>query len=249
MARACIFCGAKADTKEHIFPDWINRLITTADFEGIAFTIDRGEITEQRTHRATRAAGMKARIVCRACNNGWMSDLEADAEKLLTPLMLGSQTTLTTEQQLFAAFWAVKTSMVGETIQYHDDRFSQEDRDIVREQQRPPLRARVSIAAYDMSEPVATRYSRGLGKVLRNGTPFIDFYSHTIQVLHLVFSVRGTDSLPSADNRSLETLAEPRYMEIPVFPPVEKCVWPPGLVMDERTIREYSGANNLEIPK
>jgi hypothetical protein len=246
--RTCIFCGAKADSKEHIFPDWINQLILTTDFEGMAFTIERGKLIEQRTHRACKAAHVSARIVCGDCNHGWMSNLEGAARPLLGPLMVGEQTRLTTEQQLLAAHWAVKTAMVGEAIQYHRNSFSQEDRDIVRGQGRPPLRARVSIAAYAMDEPFATQYSRGLGKVLRNGTPFLDFYSHTIQVLHLVFSVRGTDTFAAADNRVLETIAEPRYMEIPLFPSVERCAWPPNLVMDHASLLEYSGAHNLELP-
>lgn len=247
--RLCIFCGARADSKEHIFPDWINRLILTDEFEGMAFTIERGELVERRTHRTNQAAGDRARIVCRRCNNGWLSDLEGKAQELLSPLMLGEPTTLNAGQQLLAAEWAAKTAMVGETIQYAGNSFSQEDRDLMREQHRPPLRARVSIAAYAMDEPVATRYARGLGKVVRNGTPIMDFHSHTIQVMHLVLSVRGTDTFAAADNRALETIAEPRYFEIPLFPPVERCDWPPNFVMDHATLLEYSGAQNLEIPQ
>ena len=85
------------------------------------------------------------------------------------------------------------------------------------------------------------------GKYCAAEPPFMDIYTHTIQVLYLVLSVRGTTTFAAADNRSLEAIAEPRYMEIPIFPPVERCNWPPKLVMDDATIMEYSGAGNIEI--
>ena len=93
--------------------------------------------------------------------------------------------------------------MVGETIQYERNSLSQEDRDLMRQEQRPPLRAHVSVAAYALGTDNATRYMRGLGEVRSDGTPFMELYVHTIQVLHLVFSVRGTDTFPAADRTPL----------------------------------------------
>jgi hypothetical protein len=77
--------------------------------------------------------------------------------------------------------------------------------------------------------------------------PAVDvLYVHTIQVLQLVFSIRGTDTFPATANQSLSDIAQPRYFEIPIFPPVERCVWPPVHTMDNDTLMEYSGANNLD---
>ncbi len=244
-ARRCIFCGAKANSYEHIFPDWINRVIVNTKLDAEAFAIADGKVEESRRYVAKKAANLKAKIVCSACNEGWMSDLETAIAPLLTPLIVGQETTLDQPQELLVATWAVKTAMVGETIMYRQARFSQEERNLVREQRQPPLRARVSIAAYSMQQPVATRYTRGLGGVNRNGTPFMDLYVHTIQIAHVIFSVRGTTTFPASDNRSLESIAEPRYFEIPVFPPVETCRWPPRFVMDEQAFMEYTGANNV----
>lgn len=109
-----------------------------------------------------------------------------------------------------------------------------------------PVRARVSIAAYSLDEPNATRYTRGLGRVEHKGQPFMDLYVHTIQVLQLVFSIRGTDTFPATANQSPSEIAQPRYFEIPIFPPVETCIWPPAHTMDNDTLMEYSGANNLD---
>jgi hypothetical protein len=40
--------------------------------------------------------------------------------------------------------------------------------------------------------------------------------------------------------------ARARLPEIPIFPPVEKCIWPPAHTMDNDAFMEYSGANNLD---
>lgn len=245
-ARRCIFCGAKADSYEHVFPDWINRVIVNDKLDAEFFSVADGKIEEARSYTAGKAAGLRARIVCGPCNRGWMAQLEQAASSLLRPLILGQETTLDQPQQLLAAQWAAKTAMVGESIMYREAKFSQEDRDLVREQGHPPLRARVSIAAYSLEQPVATRYTRGLGGINRNGAPLMDLYVHTIQVAHLVLSVRGTTTLPASDNRSLESIAEPRYYEVPVFPPVDACHWPPRFVMDEKTFIEYTGGHNLD---
>jgi hypothetical protein len=243
--RTCIFCGATADSREHIFADWINELIAATEFDALTVDIEDGQIARSRSYPTKQAAGQRAKIVCEACNHGWMSKLEGEAKPVLSPLILGHASTLDMVQQILAATWAVKTAMVGETIQYSRNAFSQDDRDIMLQEQRPPLRAHVAVAAYALDAPNATRYMRGLGEVRRDGTPLTDLYTHTIQVAHLVLSIRGVTTLPASDNRSLESIAEPRHYEIPVFPPAEVCRWPPGFVMDEKALIEYSGGNNL----
>ena len=135
--------------------------------------------------------------------------------------------------------------MVAESVQYGENSFTQEERELIRDG-HIPIRPRVSLAAYDMSEPNATRYTRGQGIVNRNGEFFADFYTHSIQIGHLVLSVRGTPTFKATDNKSLDAVARPRFIEIPVWPPVEACEWPPNRVLTEREFIEYSGGNNLE---
>jgi hypothetical protein len=244
-ARRCIFCGAKADSYEHVFPDWINRVIVNDEIDSEFFSVADGKVEDARNYKTNKAAGLRAKIVCQRCNHGWMAQLEEAAGALLHPLIVGQETTLDQAEQLLAAQWAAKTAMVGETVMYRHAKFSQDDRNLVREHGHPPLRAHIAIAAYSMEQAVATRYTRGLGGVRRDGAPLMDLYVHTIQIAHLVFSIRGTTTLPASDNRSLERIAEPRYYEISVFPPVETCRWPPRFVMDEKAFIEYTGGNNI----
>lgn len=212
------------------------------------FLVLSGEVTEQRHYRATKVASQTARVVCGPCNNGWMSRLESEAKPALGPMIVNRKTSLKVPQQLTVARWAIKTAMVAESVHYGDSSFDQDERDLIRDG-HIPIRPRVSLAAYNMSEPNATRYTRGLGIVNRGGEFFAEFYTHTIQIGHLVLSVRGTPTFDAADNRSLGTLAQPRFMEIPLWPPVEVCQWPPNHVMTEQDFIQYSGGHNLEPSK
>jgi hypothetical protein len=240
--RSCIFCGRRADTKEHLFPDWVNRLVAETSFRGVSLVVTN-EGMKRRRYDTDQAAHLAARIVCHRCNHGWMSDLEKEAGALLKPMAIGDPTRLTTPEQLVIAQWAAKTAMVGEWImEYRPLVFSQEDREVVRTERRPPIRARVCLAAYSREIPTATRFCRTGLTVQDNNVPLMDVYIHTIQILHVILQVRGTHSFPVADNRSLERIAEPRDIEIPLFPPVVRCDWPPPVVLDGEAFHRYTAA-------
>src|ERR1700730_13572483 len=130
-SRTCIFCGERADTKEHLFPDWVNRLIEETSFQG-QFLEMTAQGIERRRYDSNQAAHLEARIVSHRCNHHWMSDLETAASELIGPLATGYANMLGTADQLLVAQWAAKTAMVGEWIIGSKPlAFSQEDREIV----------------------------------------------------------------------------------------------------------------------
>ena len=81
--RECAFCFATQGlTKEHIISDWVNGL-----FPGRSeVNYQDGKGRAEKWH--ADKIDWKARVVCRDCNNGWMSDLESTlAKPSLTPLI------------------------------------------------------------------------------------------------------------------------------------------------------------------
>ncbi len=58
------------------------------------------------------ADDFKIRCVCRVCNNGWMSELEANIKPLLALLSGDVSVEMDVEQQLRLTIWAAKTAMV-----------------------------------------------------------------------------------------------------------------------------------------
>jgi len=66
--------------------------------------------------RQGHASTTKVRVVCRPCNNGWMSRLESDAKPALTSLLDGTPITLNLSQQAIVTHWVVMKLMVSEWI-------------------------------------------------------------------------------------------------------------------------------------
>lgn len=123
----CDFCGkAGPGSWEHVWARWLH------DLPGAQFLLDayRGErmprlqerlelspdgtyqiVAEQQGRWSTILPHVKV-IVCEECNNGWMSQLEADVKELLGPYLF-SGSVVSLDQQALAriAAWATKTWM------------------------------------------------------------------------------------------------------------------------------------------
>lgn len=67
----CIFCGKQEKlTKEHVFPNWLSNLYKNNDLVINEF------VGDTNLKWLSKIFQHKARVVCKDCNNGWMSDLE-----------------------------------------------------------------------------------------------------------------------------------------------------------------------------
>lgn len=92
--RACIFCQEIGPlTKEHVWPAWMKRYLPT---DRIVRRVD----THARygtngfvrlTPRSGDYSSMKLKVVCAACNNGWMSDMQTSAMPAVRELLGGGQ--------------------------------------------------------------------------------------------------------------------------------------------------------------
>jgi hypothetical protein len=112
-----------------------------------------GKILPVRTHVKSLAGDFrsrKLRVVCQACNNGWMSDVQNKAKPILIPFLTGEWPQLTYAQQVVLATWAIVFNMVYERGGPPENyAISQEDRDHVRNHQTPPSNWHVAIASLD----------------------------------------------------------------------------------------------------
>lgn len=109
MKRTCIFCGSDKElTREHVFPNWLSALFDKK-LQGI------NEVRGDNLSRTWQSSLFQDKIksVCKACNNGWMSDIESDVKSILTKLAFTYNAhTLTSEEQRKLALWAQKTTLV-----------------------------------------------------------------------------------------------------------------------------------------
>jgi hypothetical protein len=121
----CIFCGGASGatiSKEHIFPDWLRELFPRSPHHththGITSWVGlrAGSPITTRRQRQGQVTGRRVRIVCKKCNNEWLSDLEGRTKPLILDLLRGGHDGLSPEEQNLLATWAAKTCMTAEFL-------------------------------------------------------------------------------------------------------------------------------------
>lgn len=139
---------------EHIWGQWLSTYVRSgtnkhhlqATTIGQPGTLHVRE-TKLRTGDPLRS---KLKIVCKACNSGWMSGLQDAAKKILIPLIEGRRTGLAETAQTTIAAWCTMATMTGDYLS-HDATavgISQKERDWFRDHKAPPENWRIWIGHY-----------------------------------------------------------------------------------------------------
>ena len=101
VSRACAFCGRAADSREHLFPDWLRKVLPSE--EQMLHFRQIGKDGATRHEWSSRPFVDKVRFVCSRCNSVWMSLLEQRAQPLLRPPITRTPCAFTTPQQIVLA--------------------------------------------------------------------------------------------------------------------------------------------------
>lgn len=114
----CIFCGTdlgagrlelpSSRTGEHLFADWVR---SRSKFDRLhMFMADENGANEQR---APPLGNLEVKVVCKDCNNGWMSQLETAVAPVMLRLFDGTRVDrLADQERETIARWAGKTAIV-----------------------------------------------------------------------------------------------------------------------------------------
>src|SRR5437870_12455660 len=116
--RLCLFCDARANTKEDAWPRWLISCIGE----------DRTAPTEYwntvyAPPQTWPGPKFTTKHICNGCNNGWMSKLENCVKPPMGGLINDLSFRLDAEQQRVLALWASKTAMVFEGAKQDKNRF------------------------------------------------------------------------------------------------------------------------------
>jgi hypothetical protein len=106
MAEACIFCDNKSGSREHLWPKWVHE---RKDFGPLKMKRGKAEKVIVPHPEIT------VKTVCGTCNNGWMSDLEAENIPLIGSMLQDIAIPLDEQQQRTVAAWSVKTAMMSDS--------------------------------------------------------------------------------------------------------------------------------------
>ena len=141
--RNCMFCDQTATSKEDALPLWLVRRFPTPRGVRIGFRRRGFPVADWEKARH----GITVRFVCRACNSGWMSQLESRAKPIIERLLDNPRVTLNTADQTTLAAWTVKSAMVFEALRGQPSWFyADEDRQSLRSTLAIPPRTRVWLA-------------------------------------------------------------------------------------------------------
>ena len=151
MPRECAFCSQPANSKEHVWPDWLRR---TEDIRAAlphVLAEQRGagapEVVRQYEDQPYK---MKTGYVCKTCNHGWMSDLEQDVEQIMGGMLAGRGRELGSGSQAALAAWAFKMAVVFDRVWDADAWVvPSEHAHALREHGEPPYGTRLWMASYD----------------------------------------------------------------------------------------------------
>lgn len=103
----CIFCGAKANSREHVIPAWIAKRLGVKEYLAPGDTVVAGGTPRKQP---VSFASYRARIFCSDCNTHF-KHLEDAVIPLLVPMAKGLTLSLDQTSQALLALWADKTAM------------------------------------------------------------------------------------------------------------------------------------------
>jgi hypothetical protein len=205
MSRVCAFCNEpKKLTREHVFPLWLSRGISARGSTSGYFTM----AYPGRESWRQGSLDWQVKQVCRDCNSGWMSGLEASAGPILLPMVGGLPRSLSQAEQSTASTWAVKTIMTADLLHAESIRaIPPQDRWTLFRLHEPPPGYMVWLSAMDTKERIGSVTGESItysNPVSPDGPPH-KVMCDTLRLGQLVLQVMSTtDPQGSIANNAVE---------------------------------------------
>ncbi len=217
MQPTCIFCDNESGSEEHLWPDWMHRLVKFApiNLQEADGPVIYGQDPEQ-----------KINTVCHRCNNEWMSRIEDKSKTRLESMLLNKPISIDPGGMKLLTEWAILRAMVFESIKPRNSNeqfFTREERTAFKEKQTIPDRTRVWVGALENSH--------------------IGYHGTDFTLLNSADGYRriGTGSVGTiyAGHIIMQTVTE--HIHPPHAVPPGPVIIPPSGPWDERLVEIYLG--------
>lgn len=116
MGRPCWVCGAPDSTKEHVWPEWLQKVISTALLDYRVGVSHDPTSWRQWTGAAFQHT---SRVLCDVCN-GTLGELEGKVAQLIPQMVNGESVRLGSVEQTLLAQWFYKTGLMVATTARHN---------------------------------------------------------------------------------------------------------------------------------
>ena len=246
----CVFCGRRGKlTGEHVLGDWLSR--TGLDLEPVPH--GAGPLNRLGRGLGVRAPfRQKVRDVCGDCNHGWMSHLEATAQRILTPFILGKPGQIEPNDQGAIAAWVEKTALTAMLVSSAEERDrgfgvpASEYRELhaLRDKPRPLPASQFWIGRYEGVRGWAVRVTPLATRV--DGLPEPDRpqgYAMAIVLGRLLLhGVRFT-------TQSLQVHVSTRLKLPQLCPSEARIAWPRGTALNDAGFLDFAGGKDFRSPE
>lgn len=187
----CVFCGGGPTTKDHVWPDWVGKLIR--DHTGV----DSYPTTVGDKEWVSPRIDFQVKRVCEPCNSGWMSRMERTVQPFLGTMILGdpSSATLSTIQQRRLAAWAVKLALMLDFAHEKNPIIPPSEYEMFYKRRRPHSGMTVWLTAYSGSHwgawahRTSLHHRRRAFKAVLPAPEHENLYILTFTVFRVVFQV------------------------------------------------------------
>jgi hypothetical protein len=259
MARAskyCIYCGDSPTTREHIWADWLAKFIPKTL---VNYTASQSLLNPDRTiEKKEKLWGGDPRsrqlqIVCRPCNNHWMSDLQTAAKPVLIPLITGKAINLTPPRQESLAAWCAMTTMCAEYFYPKTASVSVTDRRWFFKTHAAPNTFRIWIGDFDRKEwkphwghlslRISLTEHEGMQgwAIHPDGTPRPNTQTTMFVVGRLYIIVYSCPFPEILNSQAIAQRVDSRLSQI--WPPRHSLlIWPPTDTLTDRDADQLAGA-------
>jgi hypothetical protein len=239
-SNACVFCGDDESglTLEHVFSDWISDVL---EVRGKAGSNTRfSHEAKSPVQWGGRAFQWKVKVLCFACNNKWLGQVEGQVKSILGPMIVGQPTQLNVASQRLLSFWAVKTALMANHLQPLSEFVPKSHYERLYATGKPPRGTRVWIGHRTMpadtdADPLG---DLAFGHVTKLDDPYRDrgeeivgaisdghrMYRCTFGIGCVVFQVFGHD-MPF----DVDIVASPTSPLVQIWPAIPPFEFPNGL--------------------
>jgi hypothetical protein len=230
----CVFCGGTPLSKEHIWSDWLDKIIPRGSdrFERVVHITDKiGPILEVEIKKRQGAVHTKkAYKVCVQCNTTWMSRIVEAAKPSVKLLVTGQRAHLAPDEQQKVASWIALTAMMADSVAKTQHKLPAIDIAHMFNDRCPPARWYIGVGYYEKGDAVAFNHAPLFVNFRdsRTGNVSSAFTLHLITMIvgHLYVLVHciSPANHPLANNRPIRELAPHLH---PIWPTTPLLPFPP----------------------
>jgi hypothetical protein len=250
--RECIFCGASGLSKEHVFSDWLSKVLpSTGKHTQVRTGYKLGDEAPYTSidERPLDLKQIVVKRVCTSCNNGWMSAIVSRAKPTVSIMATGETASFTADEIQALAAWCAVTAITAEYTDTRTIAISKPEVEHVYTKHAPPPNWSICVGRYEGEQWSPERYRHHGARLFpdkteRAGRPLEAFdgdYLHVSTYVLGKFAFHVLASTASDLVQAFRQMYTPTTMHT-IFPSAQAMVWPSTPVLGDLDMNEIDSA-------